>query len=158
MKKLVDLVEEFFLKIFEKIGLKKFVEWYKEHREGMRYLVFGGLTTVVNIVTYWIAFYIAHIDNGVSNVIAWVVSAIFAYITNKYCVFASNVSNTKALLYEIISFFGCRLLTLGIDEAIMIITVDKFGLNALLMKIVVNIIIVVLNFIFSKLIIFRKKK
>ncbi len=158
MKKLVDIVEEFFLKIFEKIGLKKFVEWYKEHKEGMRYLVFGGLTTLVNILTYGIAFYIIHIDNSISNIIAWVVSAIFAYITNKYCVFNSNINTAKGLIYEIISFFGCRLLTLGIDEAIMIITVDKFGLNALLMKIIVNIIIVILNFIFSKLIIFKKKK
>ena len=158
MKKIVDIVEEFFLKIFEKIGLKKFVKWYREHKEGMRYLVFGALATFVNILAYSVCFYIIHIENGISNIIAWVIAAIFAYITNKFCVFDSKVDTKKALLYEIASFFGCRLLTLAIDEAIMIITVDKFAWNAFLMKVVANIIVIILNFVFSKLIIFKKDK
>lgn len=157
MKKLVDIVEEFFLKIFEKIGLKSFVKWYREHREGMRYLVFGALATFVNIAVYSICFYIFKIENGISNIIAWVVAAIFAYITNKFCVFDSKVDTKKALLYEISSFFGCRLLTLAIDEAIMIITVDKLAWNAFLMKVIANIIVIILNFVFSKLIIFKKE-
>ena len=156
MKKIVDVVEEFFLKLFEKIGLKKFVEWYRAHQEGMRYLVFGALATLVNIVVYSICYYTIHIENGISNVIAWVIAAIFAYITNKFCVFNSKVDNNKALIYEIASFFGCRLLTLAIDEAIMIITVNKLALNALLMKIVANVVVIILNFVFSKLIIFKK--
>ena len=84
MKKIVDCVEEFFLKIFEKIGLKKFVEWYRAHQEGMRYLVFGALTTLVNIVVYSLCFYTINIENSISNVIAWVAGAVFAYITNKF--------------------------------------------------------------------------
>ena len=58
MKKIVDIVEEFFLKIFEKIGLKSFVNWYREHKEGMRYLVFGALATFVNIAVYYMFLYI----------------------------------------------------------------------------------------------------
>lgn len=156
MKKIVDVVEEFFLKIFEKIGLKKFVEWYRAHQEGMRYLVFGALATLVNIVVYSACYYAIHIENGISNVIAWVVAAIFAYITNKFCVFNSKVDTNKALIYEIASFFGCRFFTLAIDEAIMIITVNRLAWNALLMKIVANIVVIILNFVFSKLIIFKK--
>lgn len=156
MKKIVDVVEEFFLKIFEKIGLKKFVEWYRAHQEGMRYLVFGALATLVNIVVYSACYYAIHIENGISNVIAWVVAAIFAYITNKFCVFNSKVDTNKALIYEIASFFGCRLFTLAIDEAIMIITVNRLAWNALLMKIIANIVVIILNFVFSKLIIFKK--
>ena len=158
MKKIVDCVEEYFLKIFEKIGLKKFVEWYRSHQEGMRYLVFGALTTLVNIVVYSLCFYTIHIENSISNVIAWVAGAVFAYITNKFCVFDSKVDTKKALIYEMVSFFGCRLLTLAIDEAIMIITVDKFGWNGLLMKIMANIVVIILNFVFSKLIIFKNGK
>ena len=157
LKKIFDFIEEFFLKIMRKIGLGKLVDFYEQHREGMRYLIFGVLTTLVNIVTYYLCFYIAKIDNGISNVIAWIVSATFAYITNKFCVFDSKVNTKKALLYEIVSFYGCRLLTLAIDEGLMILTFDKLKLNALLMKIVVNVIVIILNFIFSKIIIFKKK-
>lgn len=156
MKKLVDAVEEFCLKILEKIGLKKLADWYRKHQEGMRYLVFGALATLVNIVVYSICYYPLHISNAISNGIAWVIAAIFAYVTNKFCVFNSKVETKKALLYEICSFFGCRLLTLAIDEAIMILTVDNLGWNGLLMKIVANVVVIILNFIFSKLIIFTK--
>ena len=82
MQKVVDAVEGFFLNIFKKIGLKGFVEWYLKHQEGMRYLVFGALATVVNIVSYDICYYAFHISNGISNAIAWVAGAVFAYFTN----------------------------------------------------------------------------
>lgn len=154
---IIDKIEEFCLKILEKIGLKKLANWYRKHQEGMRYLIFGALTTLVNIIAYSTLYYICHINNGISNVIAWVLGATFAYITNKYFVFDSKVANKKELLKEIIYFYGCRILTLIIDQGIMILTVDKLGWNALLMKILANIIVIVLNFIFSKILIFKKK-
>ena len=158
MQLTVDAVEGFFLNLFKKIGLKKFVEWYLSHQEGMRYLVFGALATLVNIVVYDVFYYLFHVANATSNIIAWIVAAVFAYFTNKMCVFNSTVSTKKALLFEVISFFGCRFLTLIIDEAIMIITVDKLCWNAALMKVLSNIIVIILNFVFSKVIIFRKEK
>ena len=153
---MIDKLEEFGLTILEKIHLKKLADWYRKHQEGMRYLIFGALTTLVNIVAYAIFYYIFNISNGVSNVIAWVVGATFAYITNKLYVFNSKVNNKLELLKEIVYFYGCRLLTLAVDEGIMIFTVDKLGWNALLMKIVANVIVIILNFIFSKILIFRK--
>ena len=153
---MIDKIEEFFLKILEKIHLKKLSDGYRKHREGMRYLIFGALTTIVNIIAYSIFYYVFHIDNAMSNVIAWIIAATFAYITNKYYVFNSKVNTKKELLKEIIYFYSCRILTLIIDEGIMIFTVDKLGWNALLMKIVTNIIVIILNFIFSKILIFKK--
>ena len=82
MQKLVDIVENFFLSLFRKIGLKKFSDWYLKHQEGMRYLVFGALATIVNILTYDICFYLINIPNDISNIIAWIIAAIFAYFTN----------------------------------------------------------------------------
>ena len=123
----------------------------------MRYLIFGALTTLVNIVAYSILYYTLHINNATSNVLAWIIGATFAYITNKLYVFNSKVNTKKELLKEIVYFYGCRLLTLAVDEGIMILTVDKFGWNALLMKIVANIIVIVLNFVFSKILIFKNK-
>ena len=153
---MIDKIEEFGLVILEKIHLKKLAEWYKKHKEGMRYLIFGALTTAVNIVTYIIFYYIFHIDNAISNAIAWIVGATFAYITNRLYVFNSKADNIKKLIREIIYFYGCRLLTLAVDEGIMILTIDKLGWNALFMKILANIIVIILNFIFSKILIFKK--
>ena len=155
---MIDKIEEFGLKILELIKLKKLADWYRAHREGMRYLIFGGLTTLVNIIAYSILYYIFGISNATSNVIAWIIGATFAYITNKLYVFNSKVANNKELLREILYFYGCRFFTLIIDEGIMIITVDKWKWNALLMKIIANIIVIILNFIFSKIIIFKNKK
>ncbi len=154
---MIDKIEEFFLKILEKIHLKKLADWYRKHKEGMRYLIFGALTTLVNIVAYSVLYYILHINNAISNVLAWVIGATFAYITNKYYVFNSKVNTKKELFKEIAYFYGCRVLTLIIDEGIMIFTVDKLGWNAFLMKILANIIVIILNFIFSKILIFKKK-
>lgn len=154
---MIDKIEEFALNILEKIKLKGLADWYRSHKEGMRYLIFGALTTVVNIVVYAILYYALNINNATSNIIAWILGATFAYVTNKLYVFDSKVSNKKELLREIAYFYGCRLLTLAIDEAIMIITVDNWNWNALLMKILANIIVIILNFIFSKILIFKKK-
>ena len=154
---MIDKIEQFCLKILEKIGLKKLAQWYMSHQEGMRYLIFGGLTTLVNIVAYALCYYVLHISNGASNVIAWILGATFAYITNKLYVFNSKVTTKKDLFKEMVYFYGCRLLTLAVDQGIMILTVDKFGWNALLMKILANIIVIILNFVFSKILIFKKK-
>ena len=154
---MIDKLEEFCLKLLENIHLKKLADWYRKHQEGMRYLIFGALTTIVNIVSYAVLYYLFHISNGVSNVWAWIIGATFAYITNKLYVFNSKVNTKMELFKEIVYFYGCRLLTLVIDEGIMIFTVDKLGWNALLMKIIANIIVIILNFVFSKILIFKKQ-
>lgn len=156
--KFLEAVENFFLNILDKLKLKCLADIYRNHLEGMRYLVFGALATIVNIAAYSICLYAMHIENAISNVIAWVVAAIFAYLTNRFFVFDSKVNDGKGVVREILSFFGCRLLTLGVDEAIMIITVDKLMFNAFLMKVIANIVVIVLNFVFSKIWIFKKKE
>ena len=155
--KVWETIEKFFLGIARKIKLGKLADLYENHLEGMRYLVFGALATAVNIAVYTLFYYLFKLGNSTSNVIAWIVAAIFAYYTNKVLVFESKVDTKKALLREAASFFGCRLLTLFIDQAIMIVTVDKLGLNGFVMKVLSNIIVIILNFVFSKLFIFKKK-
>ena len=154
--RIFEAVENFGLMILEKIHFKKLADFYRKHLEGMRYLICGALATAVNIGAYSLFYYPFHISNGTSNVIAWVVAAIFAYITNRIIVFDSQVNSKKGLIKEIISFFGCRLLTLAVDQAIMVFTVDKLGWNGLLMKVISNIIVIILNFVFSKILIFKK--
>lgn len=156
--KIFEFFENIGLWILEKIFLKKLANFYREHLEGMRYLICGALATVVNVVSYSLFFYLVNLDNAISNVVAWVIAAIFAYLTNKFIVFETTQDSKGKLVKEIISFFSCRLFTLAIDEAIMIITVDKLGINAVLMKIFANIIVIIVNYILSKVLIFKKDK
>lgn len=158
---LVDKIEEFFLKIFEKIGLKVLATWYRKHQEGMRYLVFGALSTVVNIVSYTLfaALFLRGIENetlrvNISEIIAFIVSVIFAYVTNKLYVFNSKTSGLKDLIREITSFFSCRIFT-EIISILMMNAAVWFSINDIFMKIVSNIVVIVLNFVFSKILIFK---
>ena len=154
---MIDKIEEFCLKILERIHLKALADWYRNHQEGMRYLIFGGLTTLLNIVLYAFLYYICRINNAISNALAWILCATFAYITNRKYVFDSKVNTKLGVLKEAFYFYACRLATLVIDEGIMILTVDKLGWHALLMKVIANIVVIILNFILSKILIFKKK-
>lgn len=138
--------------------MEKIKELYNKYKEILMYLIFGVLTTVVNIVSYFLLARILHIDTVVSTVIALILSILFAYITNKIFVFESKTNTAKELLKEIISFFGCRAFTGVLDVAFMYITVDVFNLNDMIMKIISNIVVIIVNYIFSKLIIFKKDK
>ena len=157
-KMVIDKIEEFFLTIAEKIGLKKMADWYREHREGMRYLVFGALSTVLNIVVFAICAKLANLSTTVSNTIAWIAAVLFAYITNKIYVFNSKTTRIAELIREILSFFGARIVTLVLETAFLWIVIDKLGFNDILMKIISNIIVIILNFVFSKIFIFKKEK
>lgn len=130
----------------------------KEYKETISYLIFGILSTIVNIATYVFFSRIIKINFMVSNIIAWFVAVIFAYITNKFFVFESKNINIKFILKEITSFMSLRILS-GLTELIlMYIMINIMLINDFIVKIITNIVVVILNFIFSKLIIFKNKK
>ena len=135
-----------------KFGLKK----YRQYEEIINYLFMGGCTTIVSIGTYTICSSLFHIHYQVSNVISWCFAVIFAYITNKLFVFKAK--NNDKILYEIYQFVKFRILSLLIDMASMYVLVDLFKINDLISKILVQVIVVALNYIFSKLFIFKKNK
>ncbi|MDD7638468.1 MAG: GtrA family protein, partial [Clostridiales bacterium] len=132
----------------------KIRELIVKYKELISYGIFGVLTTVINIAVYTVCYNLLGISNVVSNVIAWILSVLFAYVTNKIWVFESKSTEWKVLIYEMGSFFGCRLATGLLDLAIMYVTVDKLALNSTLMKCVSNVIVIIANYIFSKLVIF----
>ena len=134
--------------------ITKGFELYKKYKMPILYLIFGGLTTLINIVAYFVCYNLLEISNVTSNIIAWVVAVFFAFVTNKVYVFESK---SKSILYELSTFLACRLGTGVLDLGIMYFTVDILKWNALLMKIISNVIVIVLNFVFSKMIIFKKK-
>ena len=126
---------------------------YKTYKMPLLYIFFGGLTTLVNIIVYFLCYDIAKLTNVLSTIIAWLLSVIFAFITNKIYVFESH---SKSVLYELSTFFACRLGTGILDLGIMFFTVDILHWNALLMKILSNILVIILNYVLSKVIIFKK--
>lgn len=140
--------------------MQKLTEWTKnmftKYKHIICYLFFGLITTVVNIGTYWLCYDILHIPNLISNFIAWVTAVIVSFVTSKIWVFESKSWNRSVLIPEIIKFFGARIATFLIDEAIMGVGVDLLHFNGMIMKVVSGIVVVILNYVFSRLWVFGK--
>lgn len=130
---------------------------FQKYREQILYLIFGGATTAVNFVVYWICSGL-NFGTAVSTIIAWFLSVVFAYVTNKIFVFESKIHTCLGILKEAASFFLSRLATGILDLGIMLLFVDVLHLNELLMKILSNILVILLNYLLSKLFIFKKAK
>lgn len=137
--------------------IKKVYLLYMKYKEVILYLVFGGLTTLVNIVGYILLSRGLRMDTMPANGIALALSILFAYVTNKLFVFESKTDSLAAAAREFCSFIACRLVTMAVDMLIMYVTVDVLGWFDVVMKLLANIIVIALNFVFSKLIIFRKE-
>ena len=119
------------------------------------YLFFGICTTAINTICYWLLYDVLTLSNIVSTILAWLAAVVFAFVTNKRFVFESKRTNTTERINEVVSFFGCRLLTGILDVAIMAITVDMLQWNGLLWKLFSNIIVTIINYVASKYLIFK---
>lgn len=127
------------------------------NRETISYLIFGVLTTIVNYIVYYGLRHF-EINYMLANVAAWVVAVLFAYFTNKHYVFESHDYSPRVLLPEMGRFAAGRLITLLMEQAFMFVTVDILGGNDRLMKLIVSVAVVILNYVFSKLFIFKNIK
>ena len=128
------------------------------NRETVAYLIFGVLTTLVNIVAFALLCDVCRIPELIANVIAWALSVAFAYVTNRGIVFRSKAAGPGPLLREIGLFVGARVLSLGLDEAGMAVCLYILHWNKMAAKIFLNILVVIFNYIASKLLIFRSNK
>ena len=133
--------------------MKKLFEKYKDV---IPYLIFGVITTIINIVSYWFLAHILGMGTVPASVIAWFLAVLTAYLTNRKWVFHSDARGSREILEEIVKFFGARLFTGVIDWVFMFVTVDVLGGRDVIMKFLSNVIVVVLNYIFSKWVIFKK--
>lgn len=126
--------------------------------EILSYLVFGVLTTLINIVLAGLLYDFLHWNLYVANTLAWVVSVAFAFVTNKLFVFQSKSMEKSLLVKEGAAFLGARLFSLGIDTLGMGLLVHLLSWNFWFSKILMNVIVVILNYVFSKKLIFTHKK
>lgn len=131
----------------------------KNFREILRYLIVGVLTTVASLgVYYGLTLTVLDPNNAVqlqiANVLSWIAAVTFAYIANRKYVFRSENRN---VLQEAAAFFAARVGTLLMDMGIMFVGVTLLGFNDKIMKLVVQAVVTVANYVFSKLMVFRKK-
>lgn len=132
---------------------------YFKYKELILYVVFGGLTTLVNFAVYFVLrFFFGEELYLWFNAIAWLLSVLFAFVTNKLWVFESKQKDLATWVREGIPFFGARLFSLLLDMAFMFVTVSLLALPDGWMKLASNILVVIVNYLFSKLWIFRKPK
>lgn len=127
-----------------------------KNKEIIKYLIFGILTTLVNILCFYILDKL-NIDIYINNTISWIVSVIFAFITNKLYVFESKSLDIKTIFKEGTSFLGARIFSYFVDMGTIYLLFDGLKINKLISKIVSNIIVIIINYIFSKFI-FKKKE
>lgn len=139
--------------------MNKIKELYEKYKEVIHYLIFGGLATVVNFVSYFIFARIIGIEEIISSGLSWFCSVLFAYMTNKLFVFESKTDTKKAFFMEMISFFLARIVS-GIlcDVGTFALMVKAFHINDIVSKIVTQVMVVVVNYVFSKMFIFKKGK
>lgn len=122
-------------------------------KELVLYVIFGAFTTLVNIVSYFFFENVLGINYLISNVLAWFFSVLFAYITNRIWVFESK---SKNILKEMSLFFGGRIFSGAVDTGLMYLFIDILAIGDFISKIIIQIIVIILNYVFSKLIVFKK--
>ena len=137
--------------------MKKIRSLIEKYFDILSYLFFGVLTTAVNYLVYLPCYNLWGFSGTASNVIAWVFAVAFAYVTNKPFVFRSHDWSAKTVIPELTKFVGCRLGSGGLETLIILVTVDLLGWNGNVMKLLTSVIVIVVNYVASKLLVFRKK-
>ena len=146
--------------IFDRLmGLKLFRPlwpFYVKDKEPLLYLFFGGLTTLISIFVFWLFNGPFGLNELVANLISWVLAVLFAFLTNKTWVFQSG-GQEDGFFRLMLSFYAGRLLTLGIEELLLLVFITWLGFNSMAVKIVAQVVVIVLNYVISKLLVFRDK-
>lgn len=145
--------------IFDKIMhlpiLRILEPFYKKHKEFLLYAFFGGLTFLVSIFSYAFFNITIGINELLANVDSWLFAVLFAFLTNRLWVFDSHTKGKRAFLLQMASFFGGRLITLAVEEAILFVFITLLGFAGMPVKIAAQVIVILLNYIISKRIVFK---
>lgn len=149
---------DIFDRIMELGVFKPIQPFYKKYKEILLYLFFGGLTFIVSMTSYVGAEVLLNLDPLFANIISWILSVLFAYITNRTWVFSAKAIGGKAIMREMGSFCMGRVATLILEEIILLIGIRILHLDSILVKAVAQVIVVLSNYYISKLIVFKEKK
>lgn len=138
--------------------MNKIIDTYEKYREPLLYVIVGGLTTAVNFVAYFLCSRKLGISPFISNGVGWVCSVTFAYFTDKIVVFRSKNFGWLNILTEAAAFVAARLATGFMDMGLFFLLNTLMGLNDFWVKVFINVLVVVGNYLFSKFVIFKKPK
>jgi len=136
--------------------MAKIRDLVQKYYDVLAYLFFGVLTTAVNYIVYLPCYNLLHISAAASNVIAWAFAVAFAYLTNKPFVFKSHDWSAETVIPELGKFVGSRIASGVLETAVIFITVDLLHWNGNVMKLLTSVLVVILNYIASKLLVFKK--
>lgn len=143
------------LRLFSKI--KSLILWCWNNPV-LKYIFFGGCATLVNLVTYFILRVTTPLNLNIANLISIVAAILFAYVTNSRFVFESKAAGIKARMYEFFKFVSARVVTMIIEVVGVYCMTEMIHMNDFLSKFVIQFIVLILNYIFSKFLVFRNKK
>ena len=147
--------------IFDKIMslplLRVFYPFYRAHKEVLLYLFFGVVTTLVSFVSFWVLADLLLINEHPANLISWVLAVLTAFFTNRTWVFEAK-NTTEPFLWQMAKFFASRLSTLGVEEVIIYVFITRLDFPNMPVKIAASVLIVILNYVLSKLLVFTKRK
>ena len=135
--------------------MDKIIDLVKKHWDIVSYLFFGVLTTVVNYIIYLPCYNLLSFSAAISNMIAWIAAVAFAYLTNKPFVFRSHDWSAKTVIPELTKFVGARIASGVLETGIIFLTVDLLRWNGNVMKLVTSVLVVIINYVASKLLVFR---
>ncbi|MBR1660076.1 MAG: GtrA family protein [Oscillospiraceae bacterium] len=127
------------------------------HKDVISYLFFGVLTTLVNFLVFFPLFNLLHLDELWCNVIAWVAAVAFAFFTNRRWVFHSEKRGVGPVLREAAAFTAGRLFSFGVETGLLALGTKALALNPNPVKVVVTVLTVILNYVLSRWLVFRKK-
>ncbi len=146
--------------IFDKIMalpvFRIFEKPYKKYKDVLLYLFFGVLTTLINLAVFWLMGTKLSLNIHLSNGVAWTVAVIFAYVTNRTWVFKEHADGKTGIIKEMLGFGAGRLFTLGVEELMLIVFVDLLRFNKNIIKLIAQVAVVILNYVVSKLFVFKK--
>ena len=130
----------------------------KKYRQPLDYLFWGGCTTLVNFVVYFLFTRVIPLDIVIANILAWCAAVLFAFFVNKILVFHSGSWKWKLLFPEFVKFIGARVVSLVMETVLLWLCVDVAHLNDFIMKILISVLVVISNYVFSKLYIYKRKE
>ena len=129
---------------------------YKKHEEGINYLIFGFLAFVLNYILYFLFADAMQMHYMAATVLSWVLTVVFAYWTNRTFVFKSQNKDTGSVVKEFVSFIGARIATEVLELVLMYVMVDLLSINDKISKLVCQVLVILANYVLSKIWIFKK--
>jgi putative flippase GtrA len=137
--------------------LNIFEPFYTKHKEGLMYLFFGGLAFFLSIFLFWFMDSVLHMNAVLNNTIDWIICVAFQFFTNRTWVFDGHVETKGEFLKQAGSFTAGRLFTLVVEDIIILVFINILGFPSMPVKLAATFIVIALNYVISKLIVFKKK-